>query len=266
MRDRSRSRTTSLFLLTSKSPSCSLTSIVCSVVTTITTWNFLRFSPGCHWPWRNFAGTLPERARPIRVGSVDFRWVVSTQACGKIAGSCRFPGAVECHVPRMGPEVYSSSLVFGSSVASFFTALSKSLSNRRSCTILYFSNSLSACVWASFAEILPLFCSTSRSSNSRNAVCSVPWRRMPWLSVRPFFAIHTKYLHVVWTSTKLASTPVRFRRHQWTSIDLALLAHTEARKNLPQQIIRGEFPRNFPKMLVSITQILRHQFPCPVCG
>src|SRR5690606_31775068 len=56
MRARSRSRTPSLFLLTSKSPSCSLTSIVCSVVTTVTTWNFLRFSPGCHWPWRNPAG------------------------------------------------------------------------------------------------------------------------------------------------------------------------------------------------------------------
>src|SRR3546814_2398861 len=45
---------------------------------------------------------------------------------------------------------------FDSPAAGFFTALSKSLSNSRSCTTLYFSNSLSACVWASFAEIVQI--------------------------------------------------------------------------------------------------------------
>ena len=66
----------------------------------------------------------------------------------------------------------SSSLLFFSIVASLLWTsykfsskyLSKSLWYSRSCTTRYFSNSVSACIFASCAEILPASFSTSRSS------------------------------------------------------------------------------------------------------
>src|SRR5690606_2057363 len=49
---------------------------------------------------------------------------------------------------------------------------SKSLSKSRSCTMRYFSNSLSACCFASSALTLPASCKISRSHKRRK-----PWRR-----------------------------------------------------------------------------------------
>src|SRR5690554_4763001 len=78
-------------------------------------------------------------------------------------------------LPEAG--AWRSSRVLGLPATSFSTALSKSLSNRRSWTTRYFSNSFSAWAWATFAEILtcphPLFSVLPRTVDSAHAADGV---------------------------------------------------------------------------------------------